>query len=146
SVVQQQAYNAAAGPIAYNVGYSNADPIQSAPTNPYNLNSATGAATFTPQAQGFYVLAFRGEDYLRNTSTRLSYVYRDVQIAVLPCQAPPPQIDTLKRGFAAISNATVIETKNFGEVVYVCPGTNMSLRLNPKTLNPNAKIFMSAEN
>ena len=144
SVVQQQAYSAAGVTIAYQAGYNNADPIGSSVANPYNLNSATGAATFTPSTQGFFVLAFRAEDYVKGTGTRLSYVYRDVQVAVLPCQAPPPQIDTLSQGFAAINNASVVETKNFGEVVYVCPGSNMSLSLNSKTVNPSAKVFMSA--
>src|SRR5690606_34315738 len=95
-VYQQVPYTVSAGTnsnkaiIPYSAGWSVDDPIGSSAGNPYKLNPITGAATFTPNAQGFYVLGFRVEDYERGSGTLLSYVYRDVQVSVLPCSAPPP--------------------------------------------------------
>src|SRR5690606_12466134 len=55
NVTQQAPYGAFNNQIAYQAGYSNADPVRSAITNPYNLNPFSGVATFTPQTQGFYI-------------------------------------------------------------------------------------------
>ncbi len=151
NVVQQNAHSAAAGLIQYatlpppaSFTFSNADPIYSAPSNPYNLNLYTGAATFTPQYQGMYVLAFRATDYEYGTGILLSYVYRDVQVAVLPCNAPPPDIDTLSRTATTVSNATIVKSKTMGDAVFVCPGSNMNISLSTKSPNQGGKIYMYA--
>ncbi len=157
NIFQQNAHSAAApaGIINYATiptpggpfTFTNADPIHSAPSNPYNLNIYTGAATFTPQEQGFYVLAFRAEDYewgVPNQTAPLSYTFRDVQIAVLPCNAPPPDIDTLSRTATTVSNATIVKSKTMGDAIFVCPGSNMNVSLSTKSPNRGGKIYMYA--
>ena len=129
---------------AYNAGFSVNDPISSAAGNPYKLNPITGAATFTPTAQGFFVFGFRAEDYERGSGTLLSYVYRDVQVSVLPCTAPPPGIDSVSQLVTSVENATLVKTPNQGDVFYVCPGSDMKFTVNSKTDSVTHNVYMYA--
>lgn len=142
NVFQQVPYDFNATPCTYIAGYSVADPIGSTVGNPYTLNLYTGAATFTPVNTGFYVFGFRLEDYEYGTGTPLSYVYRDVQVSVLPCNAPPPNIDTLSKGITSIKNATIVKSKTYGDAVFVCPGSNMDVSLNTVSPNMGANVYM----
>ncbi|MEZ5016500.1 MAG: gliding motility-associated C-terminal domain-containing protein [Flavipsychrobacter sp.] len=132
-------------PCGYAAGYSVADPIASAASNPYKLNSITGTATFTPTAQGFFVFAFRANDYERGTGIPLSYVYRDVQVSVLPCTAPPPDIDDLQKLSVKIKEGTIINTKD-GDVVFACPGSNLEFEVNSQTDSTTHNLYMTANN
>src|SRR5690606_13612525 len=58
------------------------------PVNGYSLNNYTGTASFYPNVTGQYTMSFRAND-------KSSYVIRDVQVAVLPCTAPPPDMDSV---------------------------------------------------
>ena len=127
---------------AYNAGWSVNDPIGS--STGYKLNPLTGSATFTPMTTGFFVLAFRGEDYERGSGQLLSYVYRDVQVTVLPCTAPPPDIDSVEQVITSIKNATLVKTPNQGEVVYVCPGSEMEFSVNSTTDSTTHNVYMYA--
>ncbi|MCB9046719.1 MAG: gliding motility-associated C-terminal domain-containing protein [Chitinophagales bacterium] len=126
----------------YNAGWSLADPIGS--STGYQLNPLTGSATFTPKTTGFFVLAFRGEDYERGSGQLLSYVYRDVQVTVLPCTAPPPDIDSVAQVITSIQNATLVQTPTQGEVVYVCPGSAMEFSVNSATDSTTHNVYMYA--
>ncbi len=128
----------------YAANFSVNDPIRSAPNNPYTLNPFTGAATFTPTQQGFFVFGFRLEDYEYGSGTLLSYVYRDVQVSVLPCNAPPPDIDTLSKTQTDVNNATIIKSKTYGDAVFVCPGSNMDISITTKSPNRGGKVYMYA--
>jgi gliding motility-associated-like protein len=136
--------NMVATQCGYAAGYSATDPIGSSAANPYKLNPITGAATFTPTAQGFFVLGFRAEDYERGSGTLLSYIYRDVQVSVLPCSAPPPGIDSVSQLITSIENATVVKTPSQGDVFYVCPGSDMKFTVNSKTDSTNHNVYMYA--
>ncbi|HEY9176302.1 MAG TPA: hypothetical protein VIN07_01365, partial [Flavipsychrobacter sp.] len=142
SVVAHTPYTGPNNPCAYTPPSSVQNQIAS--TTGFQLNSTTGTVNFTPSATGQYVLAFRGDDYLRGTTTRLSYVYRDVQVSVLPCNAPPPIIDSTKQAVTTISNGTIISTKGLGDAVLVCPGSNLSFSLNSKSNNPASNVYMYA--
>jgi|GEM_PF-705836 len=125
----------------YLSGYSTTDPIRSLSTNPYRLNPFTGTATFTPINVGPYVLAYRCDMYERKTGKKLGYVYRDVQVSVLPCEAPPPPIDTIPQ---TLTGATIVNTPT-GKVIYACPGANVSFTL--KSVSPPGHtIYMYANN
>jgi len=128
---------------AYNVGYSVNDPIGSTAGNPYTLNYQTGSATFTPTNTGFYVLGFRAEDYERKTGTLLSYVWRDVQVSVLPCNDPPPAIDSIAAGISSITSGSIVKT-SLGDVVFACPGSNLEFDVNSKSNDPTHNVFMYA--
>ncbi len=138
----QRPYTNQTNQCNYTAPSTAANPIES--TSGYTLNKATGSLEFTPGNAGLFVLAFRAEDYLPGTNTRLSYVYRDVQVSVLPCTEPPPAIDTLSEQFTSITNGAVIKTKNKGDAIFVCPGSNLSLDLNSKAIDPTHNVYMSA--
>ncbi|MCB9064607.1 MAG: gliding motility-associated C-terminal domain-containing protein [Chitinophagales bacterium] len=129
-------------PCGYQAGYSVADPIGS--TGDYKLNNLTGTATFTPASTGFKVLAFKLTDYERGTGKALSYVYRDVQVTVLPCTSPPPNIDSIGQVEITISEATIVNTKSQGEAIFVCPGSNMEFSINSKTPLSSHNVYLYA--
>ena len=119
--------------IPYSPGWSVNDTIGMNATANYKLNPLTGSATFTPTATGFFVLAFRAEDYERGSGELLSYVYRDVQVTVLPCTAPPPGIDSVDQVITSIKNGKFVQPPNQGEVLYVCPGNALEFSINSAT-------------
>lgn len=99
-------------------GYSLAAPFGVG--NPYTVNPNTGTAYFVPPNTGKYVIAFRTNAFDRypnafNKYDSLGYIRRDVQVSVLPCNAPPPALDTVitPSSGAQISNG----------VISVCPNT-----------------------
>lgn len=123
-------------PIGYAAGYSPTQPIGG-----YSLNTATGTASILPAVTGQYTLSFRAND-------KSSYVLRDVQIAVLPCTAPPPSMDSVAQNLV---NATLIGVKRknsekVDSLVYVCPGSTLSFTLNGKSENSQNNVYMRADN
>ncbi len=129
--------NAPGTPITYNAGYSLANPIASPPTNPYTVNQNTGTATFLAANQGKYVLAFECRDYDRATGTELSYVRRDVQVAVLPCSASPPGIDSPKNA---------INITQIGEYFIGCPGAQISFEIDGQSNTISNSVYLSSTN
>src|SRR5690606_1001879 len=142
AVIAHTPYTGYNSPCAYTPPSSVQNQIAS--STGFDLNSTSGSVNFTPSATGQYVLAFRGEDYLRGTNLRLSYVYRDVQVSVLPCNAPPPNIDSVEAAVSSIEGGTIVSTKALGDAILVCPGSNLSFDLNSKSNNPNAVVLMYA--
>ena len=142
AVIAHTPYTGPNAPCAYTPPSSVQNQIAS--STGFILNSTSGSVNFTPSATGQYVLAFRGEDYLRGTTQRLSYVYRDVQVSVLPCNAPPPNIDSVKAAISSITDGSIVSTKSLGDAVLVCPGSNLSFDLNSKSNNSTANVYMYA--
>lgn len=111
------------------------------PIDNYSLVSSTGTATFNPINVGQYTLSFRADD-------AFSYITRDVQIAVLDCSAPPPQMDTVAKN---ISMGTLIgiprkeDTDWVDSVVFVCPGSELSFDLNGWNDSLHHNIYMRAD-
>ncbi|WP_344823173.1 hypothetical protein, partial [Rurimicrobium arvi] len=80
--------------------YSLTDPIASDPSYPYYFDPSTGTATFQPTINGKFVLAFKTYDYDRQTGDLMGFTTRDVQVAVINCDAPPPTTDTTPSNIA----------------------------------------------
>ncbi|MCB0697820.1 MAG: hypothetical protein KDC07_10675, partial [Chitinophagaceae bacterium] len=138
----QPPYTSTGTQCNYTAPSTYANPIVS--STGFNLNKTTGSVDFKPTQTGQFVLAFRGEDYLKGTNIRLSYVYRDVQVSVLPCTEPPPGIDSLTQAIASITNGTVVNTQFKGQAVFVCPGSDMEFDLNSKSADPSHNVYMYA--
>ncbi len=136
NVVTTVPLTGANNPVTYAGTYNVNQPI-----NAYSLNNATGTATFFPNQTGQYTLSFRAND-------KSSYVIRDVQIAVLPCTAPPPEMDTVAQN---LTNATLIPVKRndptgkIDHVVYVCPESEFTFSMNGWTENPDNELYMRAD-
>lgn len=133
-----------AGIIPYNTGagYSLADPVLSAVGNPYSVNVNTGTATFTPTNTGKFVIAFQTDDYDRLTGTRLSYIRRDVQVSVINCNAPPPNIDSPMN----LVGAVYIATPPNGGYLLACPGAPFSFTLGAQSTGMSNNIYLEANN
>ncbi len=131
------------GAIPYISPYSLTDPIASSAANPYKLNPVTGTATFTPTVQGFFLFAFRAEEFERGTGTPLGYIWRDVQVSVLPCTAPPPGIDSVSTNFA-VSGGSIVKTSNQGYATFVCPGSNLKFDIHTQTDSATHQVYMES--
>lgn len=125
-------------PIAYLAPYTAANPVNS--TTGYIVNPQTGSTTFTAPNSGKFVLAFRMSKYDRLTRTLLSYVERDVQVAVLPCMGDVPIItDTPK----AVTGGTLVQSGPKGNIITVCPGS--TLRFNISGYSPSSKATLGMD-
>jgi gliding motility-associated-like protein len=127
--------------IGYSPGFSLANPISS--STPFAVDANNGLATFTPSALGKYVLAFRCYDIDKLTGDTLGYVTRDVQILVLQCSAPPPQIDSF---VVSANQCAFVPNPPFGGYIITCPGANMSFDVKSKSLSNSNAVFLSATN
>src|SRR5690606_10847185 len=67
--------------------YTLVNPINSTAANPYTIDPFSGAASFTPQTLGKFVLAFRCNEYDRASGIMTGYIFRDVQVSVLDCNS-----------------------------------------------------------
>ncbi|MCB0696255.1 MAG: gliding motility-associated C-terminal domain-containing protein [Chitinophagaceae bacterium] len=136
NVITSVPLNGANNPINHAAGYSPTSPISG-----YSLNNSTGTATFTPSVTGQYTLSFRASD-------KSSYIIRDVQIAVLPCTASPPKMDTVAQN---LENATLVPvdrkdgTKRIDSIVYACPGSKIQFNLNGWTDDPTNNVYMRSD-
>lgn len=132
-------------PYLFNGTYTQANPI-GAPAG-YFVDATTGTAAFTPTIQGFFVLAFRANEYDKATGVRVGSVERDVQINVLNCNSAPPLVDTINAG--PIYNLTGAATlSNTPVVLTVCPGTPMSfnVKATSQTLSNLVKTYANNVN
>jgi gliding motility-associated-like protein len=136
NVITTVPMTSATATVTYNTGYNVNRPI-----NAYSLNNSTGTATFFPDLTGKYTLSFRAND-------KHSYVIRDVQIAVLPCTAPPPDMDSIAQN---LTNATLVPIKRndptgkIDHVVYVCPESEFTFSMNGWTENPDNELYMRTD-
>ncbi|OSZ78903.1 hypothetical protein CAP35_11820 [Chitinophagaceae bacterium IBVUCB1] len=119
--------------------YSLADPIECAASNPFRVDPFTGAATFTPLNAGFFVLAFRCDEYDRATGISTGYTRRDAQISILNCNAPPPIVDTSYTTGGSITNGTFIKNS-----LIVCPGSNLTYTANSNSDVSTSELYMDA--
>lgn len=121
-------------PLTYAGGYSPTRPI-----NNYYLDRQTGTAYFEPINTGLYTISFIARD-------KYSYILRDAQIAVLPCTAPPPSMDSIVQN---VQNATLVgvpgENDRIDSVVYVCPGSEFTFDVNASTDDPQHTIYMRSD-
>lgn len=124
----------------YAGGASLANPIQSSSTPAYYVNPNTGTASFTPGAQGKFVLAFECTDYDRLSGVKLSYTRRDVQVVVLNCNASPPDIDSIPMN---VNGATFQQNP---DQIVACPGTEFSFTVNTQSNTISNAVFLSANN
>jgi gliding motility-associated-like protein len=122
--------------LPFATGYNLGNPISSASSVGYNVNTVTGTATFNPQNTGKYVLAFKTEDHDKTTGALLGYITRDVQVSVLPCAGvQDPTIDT------SVQAATGIKSID-NNILYVCPGTPISFQVSAKANNTPGTIIL----
>ncbi len=129
---------AATANCGYSAGFSVLDPVGSAASNPFRVDPFTGTAFFTPLNAGFFVLAFRCDEYDRATGTPTGYIRRDAQISILNCNAPPPAVDTMFTG-GTITNSTYINKS-----LLVCPGSNMTYNASASSDVATSKLYMDA--
>jgi gliding motility-associated-like protein len=130
-------------PIPYAGGFSLSNPVASSTSNPYSVSPTTGVASFTPTLQGKFVLAFQAKEYDRATGTELSSVRRDVQVAILDCQAGPPSIDSTPQSLTGAGLVTL----NTGEKYVVgCPGVPMTFDVHSQSNSMSNTVYMVANN
>jgi gliding motility-associated-like protein len=113
--------------------FSAIDPIASATTDPYYIDPNTGTATFTPTLDGKFVLAFQTFDYDRVTNELMGFTTRDVQVSVLGCASPPPEVDDEPKD--------MINSYYKEGVIYGCPGSEMVFTIGAESRSSRNKIF-----
>ncbi|MEZ5015608.1 MAG: gliding motility-associated C-terminal domain-containing protein [Flavipsychrobacter sp.] len=138
----QEPLQGAANPIAYLAanGYTLADPMGSAASNPFTFNTTTGTAKYTPTLEGKFVMAFRCDEYERGTGINLGYIMRDVQVSVFKCSAPPPPVDSLP---LSISSGAIVKGPQ-GDMVLVCPGSPLRFDMSATSANTTSNVYMEA--
>lgn len=126
-------------PIAYESGFSLANPINSAVGNPYATSIANGTATFTPTQTGKFVLAYQTVEYDRFTGVQMGYISRDAQVIVLPCSAAPPNIDTVPQN--------VIGGLLLGQnEVRICAGDSVSFNVTTSSNTFVNQVYLTCNN
>jgi gliding motility-associated-like protein len=128
-------------PINYAATFSLAAPIAS--TTPYAVNPNTGTATFTPNTLGKYVLGFRCDEYDVASGNLIGYIMRDVQVSVLNCISPAPQIDTLPQNPV---NCYIATAPGGDKYIVAAPDCQMSFTTSAHTNSVTNLLFMSANN
>src|SRR5690606_3101868 len=94
-----QPRSAAANVLIYQAPNTALNPINS--STGYNIDQNTATAYFTPTTLGKYVLAFRTADYDPITNIEYSYINRDVQVSIIPCEATSkPLIDSIPQNLS----------------------------------------------
>jgi gliding motility-associated-like protein len=136
-----QPLDGATAPIPYQTGYNLANPLAS--STGYTLNSLTGTASFTPTAQGRFVLAFEATDYDRNTGAFLSKIRRDVQVSVVNCNAAPPFIDSIPQNLVG---GFWQPTPPSGGYVVACPGVPLSFTISGLSNSLSNSVYLTANN
>lgn len=132
--------------FTYTGGNSLVNPLPVSPIGPlgYVVDPQTGTATFTPTAQGVYVLAFQAEEYDKQTGVKVGFSQRDVQLNVLNCNAAPPVIvgAALNTAVQNLQGAVILPpTPPY--VLMVCPGQLMSfdVQATSASLSNNVKTY-----
>ncbi len=112
-------------PSTYLVPYTPLVPLPVTMPGSYTVNPTSGTAVFTPTATGAYVLAFRVEEYDKQSGLKVGELQRDVQLNVLACSVPAPTIGTLNSQIQNLVGAqTLATTPNL--TLALCPGETMS--------------------
>jgi len=112
-------------------------------STPYLVNPNTATASFTPTTIGKYVLAFRCNEYDRNSGTLLGYITRDVQLSVLNCNAPPPSIDSVP---TQLTNTYLASTTAGDKYLIATPDCPMTFKVKGQSNSVSNKLYMSANN
>ncbi|MBN8672306.1 MAG: gliding motility-associated C-terminal domain-containing protein [Chitinophagales bacterium] len=126
--------------LAFNPGYSLADPMGSASSNPYRMDTMTGAAYFTPQNAGRYTFDFQCDEYDPKTKVLTGYIRRTCEVNILNCSYPPPTIDTTP---LTITGGTLQASQ---KRVITCPGNNLTFTINGKSLNALSNVYLDVLN
>ncbi len=126
--------------LAFTAPYSLADPIGSAASNPWRVDSLTGAAYFTPTNAGRYTLDFQCDEYDPKTKVLTGYIRRTCEVNVFNCTYPPPTMDTLP---LSISGAYFQTDK---KRILACPGSNITFTVNGRSVNTTSKVYLSTSN
>ncbi|RYZ31942.1 MAG: hypothetical protein EOP49_38240, partial [Sphingobacteriales bacterium] len=126
--------------INYAGTYNLLNPLAS--STGYSVSANTGTASFTPTTQGKFVVAFKCSEYDRVTGTELGYIMRDVQLSVLNCNAPPPDIDSIPQN---LTNATYV-TSSTGNYLIACPGVPFSFDISGSSNTISNSLFMTSNN
>ncbi len=110
-------------------------------TGTYIVDPSTGTADFTATALGNYVLAFKAEEYDKNTGVLLGSIMRDVQVAVLNCNAAPPLVLNLTNVVPAA--ALISQTP---AVISICPTQTLSFDVQGSTTAATNIITTNSNN
>jgi gliding motility-associated-like protein len=129
-------------PMTHLAPYTLNNPVNSPASNPYTVDALTGTASFTPTATGKFVLAFRCDEYQRNTGIPTGYIMRDVQVSVLPCNAAPPAVDSIPVNI----QFGVISKKDGKSKLLTCPGNTVSFDVSSTSNSISNKVYMSSTN
>lgn len=122
--------------------YSFADPVGVAAGTQFQFDGFSGTASFTPANQGKFVMAFKVEEFDKTTGRSLGYVFRDIQLSVFPCNAPPPAADSIPSS-SDLDDGEVV-TVNQRETVVACPGSELKIRINSESASPTSQVYMYA--
>eukprot|EP01012_Entosiphon_sulcatum_P012354 TRINITY_DN1771_c0_g1_i3.p1 TRINITY_DN1771_c0_g1~~TRINITY_DN1771_c0_g1_i3.p1 ORF type:complete len:1088 (-),score=68.61 TRINITY_DN1771_c0_g1_i3:25-3210(-) len=122
--------------LAFNAGYSLADPMGSAASNPWRMDSVTGAAYFTAQNSGRYTFDFQCDEFDPKTQIRTAYIRRTCEVNVLNCTYPPPIIDTLP---VTIKEGTY-QTKQ--KRIIACPGSTLTFNINGTASSASSAVYL----
>ncbi len=126
------------------IPYTLLNPIQSQAT-PYIVDPITGIATFTPSKQGKFVLAFKVSKYDPVTKTLLGSTRRDVQVSVLPCNAPPPIIDSIPQNISGGLFSAANPALGTGNVIYTCPNSPVTFTMTATSSSNSNKIYLNVD-
>ncbi|OSZ78416.1 hypothetical protein CAP35_09210 [Chitinophagaceae bacterium IBVUCB1] len=126
--------------LAFTPPYTLADPIGSAASNPWRMDSLTGAAYFTPTNAGRYTFDFQCDEYDPKSKVLTGYIRRTCEVNVLNCTYPPPTIDTTP---LSITGAYLQTDK---KRILACPGSNISFTVKGTANNTTSKVYLSTEN
>jgi len=124
-------------PFASN--FSATNPIAASVSNPWNVNVASGNATFTPTVAGNYFLAFQTNEYDRFSGVQLGYIQRDVTVVVLNCNGSPPTVDTTPLN---IVNGNLVGPNT----IAVCPGNNINFLVTATSNSISNTVNMYSNN
>jgi len=125
------------------IPYTLADPIQSIVT-PYVVDPLTGIATFTPSLTGKFVIAFRCDKYDHVTKTFMGSTRRDVQVSVLACASPAPNIDTIPQTVSGGLLDSASSSKGMN-VIYVCPNTPVSFTMRATARTGSTAVYLGID-
>ena len=125
--------------LTFNTGYSINDPMGSAASNPWRMDTATGAAYFTPQNAGRYTFDFQCDEYDPKTQVRTAYIRRTCEVNVLNCSYPPPKVDTIP---VTINNGTYQPKQ---KRILACPGSNLNFVINGTASSATSAVFLEAD-
>lgn len=125
----------AGAPLAYYAGYSAASPLPTA--SGFNFDASSGQMSFTPTAQGVYVVDVLVSEY-RN-GVLIGTTMRDIQIIVINCSNASPVVQN------SLTNSNVTGgVVNDYNSVGVCPGSTLSFTIGAR--DPDGQAITVSSN